>query len=59
MHIEHFTAPYLTVEASVSMQAGALVGAVAILAGAPIQAGFGVALVDIVLAVVTSEPRWA
>lgn len=52
-------APYLAVEASVALGAGALVGPVAVLAGAPVQAGFGVALVDVVLAVDTREARRA
>ena len=37
------------------MRAGALVGAVAVLAGASVQTGFGVALVDVVLAVAAHE----
>ena len=41
------------------MQAHALVGAVAVLAGAAIQAGLGVTLVDIMLAVTASEAWWA
>lgn len=53
----NFNSPssYLTIESGVSMWAGALVGAVAVLAGAAIQAGFRVALVDVMLAVATSE----
>lgn len=47
----------LTVEAGVSMWAGALVGAIAVLAGAAIQTGFGVTLVDVMLAVAPSEAR--
>lgn len=43
----------------VSLRAGALVCAVAVLTGASIHAGSGVALVDVMLAVVSSEPRWA
>lgn len=42
----------------VSLRAGALVCAVAVLTGASIHAGSGVALVDVMLAVVSSEPRW-
>lgn len=41
------------------MRAGALVGAVAVLAGAAVQAGFGVALVDVMLTVVPGEARQA
>lgn len=37
------------------MWAGALIGAVAVLAGATIQTGFGVTLVDVMLAVAPSE----
>lgn len=43
----------------VSLRAGALVCAIAVLTGASIHAGSGVALVDVMLAVVTSEPHWA
>ncbi len=50
---------YLAFKAMVSLRAGALVCAVAVLTGASIQAGSGVALVDVMLAVVSSEPRWA
>lgn len=50
---------YLTVDSGVSMWASALVGAVAVLAGAAVQAGFGVALVDVMLAVDTDEARRA
>jgi len=50
---------YLAVEAMVSLRAGALVCAIAVLTGASIHAGSGVALVDVMLAVVTSEPSWA
>lgn len=39
------------------MRAGTLVGAVAVLAGAAVQTGFGVALVDVVLAVAPGEAR--
>lgn len=39
------------------MWAGALVGAVAVVAGAAIQTGFGVTLVDIMLAVAPGEAR--
>lgn len=41
------------------MWAGAFVGAVAVLTGAAVQAGFGVALVDVMLTVDTDEARWA
>lgn len=50
---------HLTVESSVSGWAGALVRAIAVLAGAAIQAGFGVALIDVVLAVAPGETRRA
>lgn len=50
---------YLTVGASVSMQAGAFVCAVAVVACAAVLAGFGIALVDVVLAVVARESRRA
>lgn len=49
---------YLTVESSVPMWASTLVGAVAVLAGATVLAGFGVTLIDIMLAVAPSEARW-
>lgn len=39
------------------MQAGALVGAIAVMAGAAVLAGFGVALIDVVLTVATGESR--
>lgn len=41
------------------MRTAAFVGAVAVLAGAAVHAGFGVALVDVVLAVVPGEARRA
>lgn len=41
------------------MRAGALVGAVAVLAGAAIQTRLGVALVDVVLTVAPGEARRA
>jgi len=47
--------PYLAVDAHVSLLAGALVGAVAVLAGASVHAGLGVAFVDVVLAVAARE----
>lgn len=50
---------YLTVKAMVSLRAGALVCAIAVLTGASIHARSGVALVDVMLAVVSSEPLWA
>lgn len=46
---------YLTVESSISMWAGALVCAITVLAGATVHAGFGVALIDVMLAIATSE----
>lgn len=49
---------HLAVEARVALRAGALVGAVAVLAGATVQAGPGVALVDVVLAVAACEAGW-
>lgn len=39
------------------MWTGALVGAIAVLAGAPVQTGSGVTLVDVVLTVVPGEAR--
>lgn len=47
--------PYLTVESSVTMGAGALVCAVAVVAGPSIHAGFGVTLIDVVLTVAPCE----
>lgn len=47
--------PHLAVEASVALRAGALVGAIAVLAGATMQAGPRVTLVDVVLAVAARE----
>lgn len=41
------------------MQAGALVSAVAVVARAAVLAGFGIALVDVMLAVVSREARRA
>jgi len=41
------------------VRAGALVGAVAVVARATVQAGLGVTLVDVVLAVATREARRA
>lgn len=41
------------------MWAGTLVCAIAVLAGATVQTGFGVTLVDVMLAVAPSEARWA
>lgn len=41
------------------MRTGAFVGAVAVLAGASILTGSGVALVDVVLTVAPSEAWWA
>ena len=48
---------YLAVDPCVSMLTGALVRPVAVLAGASVDAGFGVALVDVVLAVAPGEAR--
>lgn len=48
-------AAYLTVESSVTVRAGALVRAVAIVARAGVQTWLRVALVDVVLTVVASE----
>ena len=41
------------------MGASTLVGAIAVLTGAPIQTGLGVALIDVMLAVAASEAWWA
>ena len=49
--------PYLAVDPNVSLRAGAHVGAVAVQACAPILAGLGVALVDVMLAVDAGEAR--
>lgn len=49
---------YLAVEAGVALGTGTLVGAIAILAGATMQAGTRVTLVDVVLAVAAREARW-
>lgn len=49
--------PYLAVEPGVPVGAGALVRPVAVLAGAPVQTGLGVALVYVVLAVAAREAR--
>lgn len=49
----------LTVGSGVSVQAGAFVSAVAVVARAAILAGLGIALVDVVLAVVARESRRA
>lgn len=46
---------YLAVEPGVSLGTRALVRPVAVLAGAPVEAGLGVALVDVVLAVAARE----
>lgn len=48
---------HLAVEARVALRAGALVGPVAVLAGATVQAGPRVALVDVVLTVAAREAR--
>lgn len=57
----HFTGPtlYLAVESNVALGTSTLVGSIAVLAGASVQAGSGVTLVDVVLAVAASEARWA
>lgn len=49
----------LTVGPGVSMQAGALVSAVAVVACAAVLAGFGITLVDVMLAIVARESRRA
>lgn len=54
-----FLSSNLTVGSSVSVQAGAFVSAVAVVARAAVLAGFGIALVDVVLAVVARESRRA
>lgn len=41
------------------MQAGALVSAVAVVAGAAVLAGFGITLIDVMLAIVASKSRRA
>lgn len=56
---QHFLSSNLTVGSSVSVQAGAFVSAVAVVARAAVLAGFGIALVDVVLAVVARESRRA
>ena len=48
---------HLAVEARVALWAGALVGPVAVLAGAAVQAGPRITLVDVVLAVAAREAR--
>lgn len=53
----HSPLTHLAVEARVALGAGTLVGPVTVLAGAPVQAGPRVALVDIVLAVAAREAR--
>ena len=50
--------PHLAVEARVALRAGARVGAVAVVAGAAVQAGPRVTLVDVMLAVAAREARW-
>lgn len=49
---------YLAVEPSVSLGTGALVRPVAVLTRAPVQAGLGVTLVDVVLTVAAGEAGW-
>lgn len=51
--------PNLAVGPGVSVQAGALVSAVAVVARAAVLAGFGIALVDVMLAIVARESRRA
>lgn len=51
------TSPYLTVDSCVAVRTGALVCPVAVKTRAPIEARFGVTLVDIILAVASSESR--
>lgn len=48
---------YLAAQSGVPVWTGALVGAVAVLAGSSVQTRFGVALVDVVLAVTAGEAR--
>ena len=48
---------YLAAQAGVPVWTGALVGAVAVLAGSSVQTRLGVALVDVVLAVTAGEAR--
>ena len=48
---------YLTVEPVVTMGTGALVGAIAVQAGPSVEAGSGVTLVDVMLAVAAGEAR--
>lgn len=49
---------YLAVEPSVSLGTGALVRPIAVLTRAPVQAGLGVTLVDVVLTVAAREAGW-
>lgn len=49
----------LTIGPGVSMQAGALISAVAVVARAAVLAGFGITLVDVMLAIVARESRRA
>lgn len=49
--------PYLAVDSRVTVRTGALVGPVAVEAGAPVEARFGVTLVDVMLAVAAGETR--
>lgn len=48
---------YLTVDPSVAMRTRALVGPITVKTCASIEAGLGVTLVDIILAVAASESR--
>lgn len=49
---------YLAVEPRVSLGTSALVGPIAVLTRAPVQARLGVALVDVMLAVAAREAGW-
>lgn len=51
------TFPYLTVDSCVAMRTGALVRPITVKTSSSIEAGFGVTLVDIILAVAASEAR--
>lgn len=51
--------PYLAVEPGVAVSAGALVRAVRVLAGAPVQTGPRVTLIDVMLAVAAHQACWA
>lgn len=53
------TSAHLAVEASVALWAGTLIGTIAVLAGATMQTGPRVTLIDIILAVAAREARRA